>query len=159
MTSEPIHNPLSAHELNVSLYYASRGATSPVLTVTVPINTSDHDPFSESTELPVPKEHLTIHDHANGSDLPICRNGLYFDKVRVGDHFGVDFLVMPLRDFAPQGQNQKPFRVFVSYEEDLGGRTGMQTIEIDMDEATGRVVIWGWEPEAQETRVFVGDLV
>jgi len=46
--------------------------------------------------------------------------------------------------------------MFVSYTE-LGYRP--QTTEIDMDEATGRVVIWGWDKQAHETKIFVGDLV
>jgi len=34
-----------------------------------------------------------------------------------------------------------------------------KTSEMDMDEATGRVVIWGWDEDACEARIFVGDLV
>ena len=34
-----------------------------------------------------------------------------------------------------------------------------QNVEVDMDEATGRVIIWRWDANAFETKIFVGDLV
>ena len=44
----------------------------------------------------------------------------------------------------------------VSYRE-LTNHT--RTTEVDMNEATGRVVIWGWDRDTGETKVLVGNLV
>ena len=47
--------------------------------------------------------------------------------------------------------------MFVSYADFVP--PGWETIEVDMGEATGWVVVWGWDNVAQELEIFVGDLV
>ena len=152
MTSEVLYDPLSAQEFN--LYYVSEGITSQVITVTLPINASYDDPAPESVDLPVLKQNLTVvESHGRGLEVPFCLKGLFFDKSREGD--GVRFLVMPMKDLALHGP-RRALQIFVSCKE-LGRAS--QLIEINMDEATGRVVIWGWDKEAREAVVFIGDVV
>ena len=71
---------------------------------------------------------------------------------RQGD---ADILVTPLDDLVLEG-GRGTLRMSVLRKEfdECSAIT-----EVDMDEATGRVVMWGWDKRTCETKVFVGDLV
>ena len=84
-----------------------------------------------------------------------CRNGLHSDKALLIDKLGV--LVTPLDDLVLE-DGRGALRMSVPLEE-LKFERPPKTFGMDMDEATGRVVIWGWEEDACETKIFVGDLV
>lgn len=152
MTSEALFDPLSAPQFN--LYYLSM--FSEVTTVTVPIDFSDNaiDFASRPDEPPILEYRTTIiQGNANDRETSFSHRGLHF--IRTCDATGVRFLVRPLKNIASQDQ-RKVLQMFVSYQE-LGQVP--DTTEIDMDEVTGRVVIWGWNMQAQETRVLIGNLV
>ena len=152
IAGEVLYDPLSAQEFN--LYYVSRGLTSQVNAVTIPINITDQDLVLKSTEPPVLEQKSTIIEiDAKDPEMPFCRNGLYFDKYC--EDVGIHFYVIPLKAFAMQ-DSRGILGIFLSHKE---LEQTLQMIEIDMDEVTGRVLVWGWEKEAQETRIFVGDLV
>ena len=153
ITSEALYEPFSALELN--LYYASEEIASQVITVTLPINAGYDDLAPEPADLPVLKQNsTTVEGYGRGLEVPFCLKGLFFTKTaREGG--GVRFLVTPLKDLALHGP-RRALKVSVPHRE-LGGAS--QSIEIDMDEATGRVVIWGWDKEAREAVVVIGDIV
>ena len=67
---------------------------------------------------------------------------------------GLEALVTPLNDLVLEG-GRGALRISVPLKE-LRRCSG---IGMDMDEATGRVVIWGWDEDTHRTKVFVGDLV
>ncbi|KAF9653264.1 hypothetical protein BDM02DRAFT_3265514 [Thelephora ganbajun] len=151
MASEATYNPPSSQEFN--LYYVCRRPNFKVITVTIPINTGD-DSASEPIKLPAVKQRSTfVQNHARHPGEHSCQKGLHFDKACRSD--GVRYLIAPLKDIASEGL-RRALGVFVSYKE-LSRLS--QAFEIDMDEATGRVVIWGRNKDASETKVFVGDLV
>jgi len=77
------------------------------------------------------------------------------DKALLDDK--LDILVIPLDDLVLE-DGRGALRMLVSYKE-LKFKFRPLTIEMDMDEATGRVIIWGWDKNAYETKIFVGDLV
>ena len=97
---------------------------------------------------------IIVHTPEESSKMTFCQNGSYrCNKPCEGTQ--TYFTVMPLKDLTP-GYPGKAFEMFASFEE-LG--KSLQTIEIYTDEGTGVVVIWGWDMEAQETKIFVGDSV
>ena len=145
MASETIHDPLSAREFD--LYYARRGIDSRVVTLTIPIDISDD-------EVPIPRiRSAIIPKNVGGSDALSFYKDLYFDKAYKDD--GVYYLVVPLKSLVLQGLS-KALRMFMPCEE---FEQISQAHEVEMDEATGRVIAWGWNYETQEAEVFVGDLV
>lgn len=146
MTSETLYDPLSAKEFD--LYYINKGNRSVVVAVTIPVDVIDDGP------LPVLKQESTVvPDHLKAPDAFSPQKGLYFDKAWKDG--GVHYLVMPLKNLASQGP-RKALRMFVSRGE---FKQASEANEMDVDEATGRVIIWGWDRKAQETKIFVGDLV
>lgn len=123
-------------------------------TVTVPINLRDS--FAAS-ELPPLKQKLSPLAHADTWRRPIwfsCQGALHFD-VFLWEDPRLEVLVTPLKDLGLKG-GKKTLRMIVSFAE-LEGCT--KTIKADMDEATGRVVIWGWDRQTYQRKIFVGDLV
>ena len=157
MTSEALYDPSSAQEVN--LHYFCRQLLAPaeplVATITMPIST-DGDPASESTEPPLLKiKETLIRRHGRDSAGTSCRKGLHSDKALLND--GLDILVTPLDDLVLK-DGKGTLRMSVPYKE-FGFKWSPQTVEIDMDEATGRVVVWGWDRDACETKIFVADLV
>ena len=150
MTGEVLYDPLTAQEFN--LYYSFRIPTSQVVTVTVPINAAYDNLASKSAELPAPKQNTAlVQCHVETAD---CQKGLYFGKSCKKD--GVHLLVMPLKDIALRGP-EKALRMFVSWEE--FEQPARQMVEVDMDEATGRVVVWLWDRDTRAVKIFFGDLV
>ena len=150
MTSEALYDPLAAQKFNI--YYSFGGSTPQVLTTTIPINTAYDDLASKSAELPTPRQNRALTQcHAKS---PFCQKGLYFSKNC--ESYGIHLLVIPLKDIASRGP-EKALQTFVSYADFV--RPGWQTIEVDMDEATGRVVMWVWDNVGQELKIFVGDFV
>jgi hypothetical protein len=145
MTSEVLYDPLSARKFN--LYYIHKGSKALVVTVTISID-------ANGDELCILKQEPTVvPDHVGSPDALSPHKGLYFDKsCRDG---GVQFLAMPLRHLTPQGPS-RALRMFLSYKE---FKWVSQANEIDVDEASGRVIIWGWDRKSQEAKIFVGDLV
>jgi len=157
-TSEALHDPPSAQEVN--LHYVCKDrlvqAEPFVITVTIPINTTNDEFASNPTEPPTLKQKTTpVENHGRRSAGFSCQKGLHSDKALLVDK--LDILVTPLDDLVLES-GRGVLRMFVSYKE-LGFKFRPLTIEMDMDEATGRVIIWGWDKDAYETKVFVGDLV
>lgn len=145
MAGEAIHDPTFAREF--SLHYVCRLLAARAITITIPINTN-----GDIAEPPALKQKITpIKNHGRYSDGVSCQKGLHFDMVYGGG--GVDYLVTPLKDLASESK-ARTLRMSVPYTE---LKHSSRTNKIDMDEATGRVVIWGWDKG--ETKVFVGDLV
>lgn len=148
MTGEAVYDPLSAREFR--LYYISVG--SDVIIVTIPINFNDQDLVPEPAEPPVRcQTWLIFHTREKSLEIPFLQNGSYHCNTPCEDT-GIYFAVKPLKDIG-LGMS---LEMFVSYEE-LG--RPLQTVQIYADEGSGRVVIWGWDVKAQETKIFVGDLV
>ena len=162
ITSETLSSPPSAQEFNLHYVCTVRSevvfghpkALPFVLTIAVPINAED-DSAHESTGSPALEEKLDgfLTYGQERTVGPLCRKGLYSDIFPHSDQ--IDILVTPLDDFFLEGRRE-PLWMFVSYK---GLNDCSETIDMDMDEATGRVVIWGWEESAHETKVFIGDLV
>ena len=159
MTGEALHDPSSAREFNLHFIcegrlvqtghpaFVERGCF--VATVTIPINT-DRDPSSKSTEPPAPKHKETrLQNRVGESFGSSCQKGLHLDRGLHNEE--PEILVTPLDDLVLEG-GRGTLRVLLSKElEPLLRRCG-----VDMDDATGRVIIWEWE---NESKVFVGDLV
>ena len=120
MGNETIYNPHPAREFD--LYYIEEGFTTELVAVTVPIDTRDpngSDWTQKPDELPSPKQKYSREVSLNG---------------------GVLYTVIPLKTFAPHGQ-RSILGMFVSCRELRPVLRGHQGVELDMDEATGRVVI------------------
>ena len=155
MTSGALLDPPSAQEFNLHYVYRARSWAVRVfaVTVTIPTNVKD-DPTSESTELPALRQKTTpLRRHESGSFGPSCRRGLHFDIVPRVDR--LEILATPLDDLVLEG-GRGALWMKVPYKE---LRDCTPSTMMDMDEATGRVVIWGWNKNEDETKVFVGDLV
>ena len=153
MTSEALYDPPSAQAFNI--HYICRRIVLQAITVTIPTNTDD-DFAPESTEpLELKQKSTPVQGHIRGqrSGGFSCRKGLHSDLAVQGDK--INILVTPLDDLVLE-DGRGALRMTVPFKE---FRHCSQTIEMDMDEATGRVVIWGWDKDAYETRIFVGDLV
>lgn len=144
MESEALYGPHSAREFD--LYYLERSFMWRVTTLTIPIDPGDNQIPIHSTTVPL---------HVLDPDTPFFHKRLYFYKSCEDD--GALYLVAPLKDFALRDQ-VKVLRMFVSREE-FEKVLDSEVNEIDVDEATGRVIIWRWDSEAQEVKLFVGDLV
>ena len=154
-TCETLYDPSSAQEFN--LHYVCRGriveAGPFTVTVTIPINAKD-DSTSKSIELPALKRKSTPAQSHGWSPAGFsCQKGLHSDVTLLDD--ALDILITPLDDLGLEG-GRGALRILLSYEE-LGCLP--QAIGVDMDEATGRVVIWGLDENLRDTKVFVGDLV
>ena len=129
---EIIYDPLSTREFG--LY---RGHRTGVDTYIMSLDTSND-------EILLPELTSTIYlDQVHDQDTLSTLKGLYIHKAqREGE---VYYLVMPMKKPvvpAPRG----PLRMFVSREE---FERISEANEIDIDEATGRVIIRGWEDEGQ----------
>ena len=153
---ETVRDSPSAQDFN--LYYVSEKRFSPaspsVTTVTVPINTEGGS-ISKSTELPTIKKKLTeAPNHGEATAWFSCRKGLHFD-VAHSNAPPLHVLVTPLNALGSEG-GRKALRMTVPFEEP---GEFMPEIGMDMDEATGRVVIWGWDSMAYKSKIFVADLV
>jgi len=157
MTSESLHESPSAQEFNVNLYYVgSKTLTQmePCATaITIPIDTKG-SLISRSAEPRAVKKKLTpVQNHGSVMVSLSRRKGLQFD-VATGEHPSLHILVTSLNDLDSEGGG-KALWMHVSSEE-LAERP--RTIKMDMDEVTGRVVVWGDSGEFG-TQLFVGDLV
>lgn len=147
--SEALYNQISVQKFG--LYFLERSSTSRVITVTVPINIWDYD----DPAAPIPKQESTIVRTGVGIlDGIFLDKGLYFSKTSKSG--SVDYLISPLRDLA-SGEQGKALRISIS-REDLSQDLSLPS-EIDIDEATGRVVICAWDKRAQQSKLFVRDLV
>ena len=146
LASEVLYDPLSAREFD--LYYINRGNQSVLVTVTIPIDADVDGGHSFSKQ-----ESTTVLNQLQSPDAFSFHKGLYFDMAWKDG--GVHYLVMPLKNLASNGPS-KALRMFLSHGE---FKQVSEAKEIDVDEATGRVIVWRWDRKAQETRIFVGDLV
>jgi len=158
MTSESLQDSPSAQELNVNLYYVGGknfAQIEPFVTaVTIPINTKGGF-ISRSTKPRAVKQKSTpVRNHGGSTVCLSCRKGLHFD-VATGVYPSLHILVTPLNDLGSEG-GRKALRMSVSFEDLV---ECWLTIKVDMDEVTGRVVVWGWDSSKFGTKVFVGDLV
>ena len=155
MASETLYDPPFTQELNLHYVYRTRdwAARVFVVTVTIPINAKDNV-FSEPTEPPTLRKKSTpVRGHGPGSFGLFFQKGLHSDITFQGDE--LDILATPLDDLVLEG-GRGALRMTVSYKE---FRDCTMSVEMDMDEATGRVVVWTWDVDARETKIFVGDLV
>ena len=158
-TSEALHNPSYAQEFNLHFICEGRFVQTDdatlielgpfVATVTISINT-DHDPSSESTEPPLPRHKVTRLQNTRKSIGFSCQNGLHMDRGLENGEF--EIVVTPLDDLVLES-GRGALRVLLSNEE-LG--FDLRRWGVDMDNATGRVIIWGRNGESE---IFVGDLV
>ena len=155
MTGEALYDPSSARGVN--LHYICRersiGEGPFVVTVTVPINNDDSVPEPRSTILE--QKFTVLWNYGWVSSGMSCTNGLHANTTLLEDK--VEILVTPLDDLVLE-DGRRTLRIPVSYQE-FGFKFPPQTIEVDMDEITGRVIIWGWDKDARQTKIFVGDLV
>ena len=156
MTSEAPSDPSSAQGAN--LHYVCReraiGEGPFAITVTVPIN--NNDPAPGPTGRIILKHKFTaMQNYGWDSSALSCTNGLHSNKAILKDR--IEILVTPLDDLVLE-DGRGTLRMSASYQE-LGFKWPPRTIDMDMDELTGRVIIWGWDKDAYETKVFVGDLV
>ena len=156
MTGEALYDPPSARGAN--LHYICRertGGERPfAVTVTVPI--SDDDSLPESTRSTILEQKLTLlQNYGWFSSGMSCTNGLHSSKILLRDE--VVIIVTPLHDLVLE-DGRRTLRMPVSYQE-LGFKFPPRKIDVDMDEITGRVIIWGWDRDACGTKIFVGDLV
>lgn len=155
VTSEALHDPRSAQEFN--LHYICAGhphhTNRFAITVTIPINLKGNF-ASRSAEPPAPKQKLT-QVQRNGSYTArfFNREGFPLDAVIQGDE--INILATLLDDLVLE-DGKGTLRVSVPYEE---FKERLRAAVVDVDEASGRIVIWGRKRHAYETQVFVGDLV
>ena len=157
MTSEALCDPSSSQGANRHFACKERVALTDPFAVTVIIPTNTNDVIA--SELPVFKQRTTpIRNYERPSVGLSYRKGLHSEKALLGNKRDIlDILVTPLDDLTLDG-GRGGIRMSVSCEE-LKVKSPPSPIEMDMDEATGRVVIWGWDRVAAETKIFVGDLV
>lgn len=153
MAGDALYDPPSAREFNLHYFCRESGAGSePIaITVTIPIN----DFASKATEPPALRRKSTpIPYHQKDSvGFSYQMGGLHSEKAFQTE--GFDILVTRLGDLILEGL-PPALQMSVTYQ-DLKYHPG--TIEMDMDEATGRVIIWGWDKDAYEMKIFIGDLV
>jgi len=154
MTSEALYDPPSTQEFYLHYFCQERVAYSDPFTVTLTVPTNLKRAY-ELAELPGFKQKSTpVRQHGRNSVGFSCQKGLHFDKALQGGR--IDILATPLDDLVLEG-GRRALRVPVPYEEHRSHP--VRNVEVDMDEATGRVVVWRWDGNACETKIFVGDLV
>ena len=155
MASGALHDRPFAQEFYLHYVYRTRNLAVRIITVTVIISTNVKDgPASESIEPPVLRQKSTpLQRYESGSFGLSCRKGLHFNIVPRRDR--LEILATPLDNLILEGgRGTLWMRVQCKELRDCTLSTKM-----DMDEATGRVVIWGWDKKEGKTKVFVGDLV
>ena len=157
MASEALYDPPSTQEFNLHYLhydYKTRDGMARIFVVIITITINAKNNFvSESIEPPTLRKKSTlVRGHGPGS----------FRLFRKGLHAGMDFhddkldiLATPLDDLGLEG-GRGALRMTVPYKI---LRDCAIPVEMDMDEATGRVAIWTWDPDTHETKIFVGDLV
>ena len=156
MTGEALCDPPSAQGFN--LHYVcekhAAGVDPFAATIKIPMNIQD-GLAPESTESPEFERRSTlIRSHGWRSVRFFGRKGLHSD-ITIYDN-KADILVTSLNDLGREGRG-KALHMIASFE----GFHGWESIGMDMDEATGRVVIWGWDKVRDQAGpgIFVGDLV
>ena len=151
--SETVYNPQSAREFD--LHYVLHGPPPRVVTVTVPINTGDNsgdEHVYEPDELPALKQEVVVVEKYGEKTTELrCHKELYFDMTWSRE--GVQYMAMPLKNLPLRGPNNI-ICMSVSREE-----FKRLTPQMDMDEASGRVVFWGCDEHRRETKILVGNLV
>ena len=156
MTSEAFYDPISTQELNLHYVCHNRVANAEpfATTVTIPIYIKN-DPPHKLTEPPALEQKSNpIQHHRQGSVGSSCQKGLlHSDKAIQNEK--LDILVTPLDDLVLEG-GRGALRISIPHEE---LKCHPQDVKMDMDEATGRIVIWGWNGDPYETKILVGDLV
>lgn len=155
--SESLRDSPSAQEFNVNLYYVGGKTFSQIepfaTTVTIPIDTEGSF-ISGFTEPPAARQRsIPVPNHGGGTVCLSSRKGLHFDVAAV-DYPSLHILIIPLNNLGSDGG--KALRMSVSSKE---FEKQTLTIKVDMDEATGRVVIWGWDSTTSKAKIFIGDLV
>ena len=126
-----------------------------MITIIVPIGTSD-DFSPKSTDPPELKRKWThFLNYGRKQSWSSCQRGLRVENALLNDKLGI--LVTRLDDLVLEGR-RGTLRMSVPYK-DLKFEASPQTTEVEMDGATGRVLVWGWDKDACETKIFVVDLV
>ena len=148
VTGEALYDPLPMRKFN--LHYVCRDR---VGTVTIPIGIGGHPLLRFIASLSTRESTTLIPYHQKDWIGFSSQKGLHFEKAVSTEGFRI--LVTRLDDLVLGGR-KKTLRMFVPY-----GNLGYhpRKIEMDMDEATGRVIFWGVNERKYEVRVFVGDLV
>jgi len=157
-TSEPLYNPPPARGLN--LHYVYRGhhrENGPfVTTVTIPINTADGF-ASKSTPPPALERKSTPIQNFAHEGWFYCGEGLHFELARPREDLQLGILVTALNGPVLEGR-RKSIQILVALSlEEI--RDSAWRVVVDMDEATGRVVLWGWDCGDKEAKILIGDLV
>ena len=153
--SEAVHDPHSAREFD--LYYVA-GYISKVITITVAISTCNNDDDDHTLEpgglgglQMVKQESTVIEDCSEGLGANDCSTkGLHVRRLIRGNE--VTYVVVPLKNL-PSRSPGHALWLSVSRE---GFKHDPQ---MDIDEATGRVVCWGRDTVGRGIKVFVGNLV
>lgn len=158
MTGEALYDPRSAQGFDLHYYGLQKSADElSVTTIAVPINLKDSFVAFGSTKSPPLKQRSSSLSHGD-TRRPIwfsCQGALHFSVFLGEDPRLLEVLVTPLNDHGLEG-GRGTLRMIVSFAE-LECCT--RAIKADMDEATGRVVIWGWDRNTHQRKIFVGDLV
>ena len=157
VTGEALCDPPSAQGFNLHYVCGKRVAEIDPFAATIKIPMDIQDSLApESTQsLELERKSAPIRNHRWSSVKFFCRKGLHSD-IALHDN-KVEILVTSLNDLGWEGRG-KALWMIAPFEElaDCAGSIGM-----DMDEATGWVVIWGWDKfQYQEgTGILVGDFV
>ena len=164
-SGEALHDPSSAREFNLHFICGGRLVQTDhptfverghfVATVTIPINT-DRDPSSKPTEPPASRYKETrLQNHVGELFGSSCQKGLYIHRGLEDEKFQI--LVTPLEDLVLEG-GRGTLRVLLSNE---GLEFDLRRCGVDMDDASGRVIVWGWgkDEDRYKSKIFIGDLV
>ena len=157
MTGEALHDPSFAHEFNLHFICEEHPTQmGPVVTtVTIPINT-DRNAAPNPTEKPELKYTSTdLQEHVGELFGFSCQKGLHLDRGLEDEKFRI--LVTPLDDLVSEG-GRGTLRVLLS---DDPLEFDLRRCGVDMDDASGRVIIWEWDKGEYkyESKIFIGDLV
>ena len=157
-TSETLYKPPSAE--GFSLHYVYRDyylGTQLFAATLILVNTTEDGFTSKSTGPPVLERKSTpIRNFRQGSWFS-HRKGLHMELARPRGSLHLSILVTPLDGPVSEGR-RKSIRILVALPlEEV--RDSTWKVAVDMDEATGRVAIWGWDCGDDEATIFIGDLV
>ena len=161
-TGEALYDPSSTREFNLH-YVCTDHARATLFTDTIAIPIGTKDDFSrESTEPPALEEKsTTVKSNAQRQLVEFsCWKGLHLDIALHDDE--IDILVTPLDDLVLE-DGKRVLWMSVSSKEFIGR---FQTIQVEIDEATGRVPVpdqslhWGlrvasFHPGGLDSRVLV----
>jgi len=157
--SETLYDPASARGANLHYVYGSYQPGGDIIatTVTIPINTTD-DFAPELTGPPALEGKSTPLQNFREGGRIFYRKGFYMELGRPRDDLQLGILVTSLKGPVSMEGRKKSIQILVALSPKEIRDTAWK-IAADMDEATGRVVLWGWRCGNNEAKIFIGDLV